>query len=286
MGSLEDTTLTITSGGLTRTADVHVPPGYDPAKGAPLAMTYHFAGGTPELMALTTSLNAAADARGFIVVYPAGVGGSWNAGGCCGPASVPPTVDDIGFTRDLLAAIEQAYCVDPHRVFATGLSNGALMVERVGCELGDRFAAIAPVAGVIDIPVGREGLRPICRREPVSVFEVHGTGDTSMPYNGGLGMPPVPVTGNLNFISVPRNIELWRKKDECSPQSRVVYQKGDTTCVAWSNCEDESTAELCTIDGGGHTWPSGFVPPLFGKTSTDLDASGAILDFFAAHSRD
>jgi polyhydroxybutyrate depolymerase len=59
----------------------------------------------------------------------------------------------------------------------------------------------------------------------------------------------------------------------------TAYQKGDATCARWTCAAD---VELCTIDGGGHTWPGG-VPLPTGKTSRDLDASARIVDFFAAH---
>ena len=55
--------------------------------------------------------------------------------------------DDIAFIGALLDAVEQSVCVDASRVYATGVSNGGGMVARLACELSDRLAAIAPVAG-------------------------------------------------------------------------------------------------------------------------------------------
>ena len=37
-----------------------------------------------------------ANARGLVIVYPLGVGRSWNAGGCCLPAS-GTGIDDVGY---------------------------------------------------------------------------------------------------------------------------------------------------------------------------------------------
>lgn len=47
----------------------------------------------------------------------------------------------------MLDALGREPCVDARRVYATGLSNGGVMAHRPGCELSDRIAAIAPVAG-------------------------------------------------------------------------------------------------------------------------------------------
>ena len=67
--------------------------------------------------------------------------------------------------------------VDPRRVYATGMSNGAMMCYRLAAELSDRIAAIAPVAGTMAI----ETCRP---RRPVSVLHFHGTKDTLVLFEG------------------------------------------------------------------------------------------------------
>ena len=43
----------------------------------------------------------------------------------------------------------QIYPIDPKRIYATGISNGGMMSHRLGIELSDRFAAIAPVVGAV-----------------------------------------------------------------------------------------------------------------------------------------
>ena len=58
-------------------------------------------------------------------------------------------VDDVAFIRALLDDLMRAYQVDAKRVYATGMSNGAIMAYRLASELSDRIAAIAPVAGAV-----------------------------------------------------------------------------------------------------------------------------------------
>ena len=53
-------------------------------------------------------------------------------------AAAPPSsedVDDVGFVTDILAEASGRLCVDPNRVFATGMSNGAYFAHRLGCAL-------------------------------------------------------------------------------------------------------------------------------------------------------
>ena len=60
---------------------------------------------------------------------------------------VPGLPDDVVFTRALLDLVATRTCVDPARVYATGVSNGGGLAARLGCALADRLAAVAPVAG-------------------------------------------------------------------------------------------------------------------------------------------
>ncbi|MGK4005277.1 PHB depolymerase family esterase [Sorangium sp. So ce1036] len=272
----------VTSGGLERVALLHVPSWLrQRGKGAPLVLDFHHANGTPEMEAALSGLSALADERGLLVAYPAGVGGSWNAGACCGQAWVDG-VDDVGFTRDLIDAISDEHCVDPGRIFVTGMSNGALMAHRLGCELADTIAAIAPVAGVLHL-APEDTCAPT---RPVSVLHVHGTEDPSIPYDGGTGWVPVPMPGSLEFISVAQSLATWRDRDRCADTSHRTHARGDTTCTAWSRCADGAAVEHCAVEGGGHTWPGGGdLPPVFGPKSETFHASERMLDFFEEHAR-
>ena len=64
------------------------------------------------------------------------------------------------------------------RVYATGMSNGAMMALRLGCQT-NTFAAIAPVAGTL--------MTDCSHAQPTSVLQIHGTADDRVPYNGGPG---------------------------------------------------------------------------------------------------
>lgn len=264
-GVAGDSVVTVTSSGVPRTAILHVPASYDPKKGTMLVLNFHgFTSDGAQEEALS-AMNASSDAHGFVVSYPYGIAQSWNAGACCGTAA-STGVDDIQFVRDLLASLETDYCIDPKRIHSTGMSNGGFLTNRIGCEMSDTFASIAPVAGVIGVPTCTPS-------RAVPVLHFHGSADPLVPYAG---------SATLGFISVPDSIAKWRTNDGCSEASSTIYQKGDATCVAWSACAQGSEVVLCTIDQGGHTWPGGLPIP-FGKTSTDINATDTMIDFFDAH---
>jgi polyhydroxybutyrate depolymerase len=274
-----DGSATIQSAGGTRDYFVHVPPSYDPTAGAMLVVNYHgFSSNAPEEVILAR-MNAVADARGFIVVYPDGVAASWNAGDCCG-VGWTNSVDDVQFTRDLVAKIESDYCVDKDRVYATGMSNGGFMAHRLGCAASDIFAAIAPVAGVL-------GIDPATCTPPraVPVLDFHGTADPIVPYAGGTPVSPVDLgsTIPISFRSVDTTIGAWRSIDRCVGDTTKIYAQGDATCLEFSGCAEGASVVQCTIDGGGHTWPGGVPVPTLGYTSMDISATDTMIDFFVAH---
>lgn len=266
--------LTMTHDGLVRSTLLHVPDGYDATRGAMLVLNFHGFTSAGWQQALLTGMNERADERGFIVAYPQGVAVSWNAGDCCGTAWTD-AVDDVGFVRALIDRIAEEYCVDPRRVYATGMSNGGFLSHRLACELSDRVAAIAPVAGVMGIDAGE-----CAPARPVPVWAFHGTRDLLVPYEGGTPVVSELGTG-IVFRSVDATLGHWAAHNGCRDERVTLYEEGDATCVAYAGCD--APTRLCTIAGGGHTWPGGLPIPFLGSTSRDLDATEAMLDFFEAH---
>ena len=263
-----DVTWNITSGGLPRVVIVHVPANYDPSRGVALVLNFHgFTSDAPQ-EAILSLMNDKADNEGFIVAYPYGTGTplSWNAGACCGTAAASG-VDDIQFVRDILAKASTDLCIDPTRIYATGMSNGGFLSHRIGCEMADTFAAIAPVAGVLGVPTCTPS-------RPMPVLHFHGTSDPLVPYNGdpAMGFPPVLDT-----------FHGWADRDGCTGTPTQTYAKGDATCQTYDQCAGGAEVTLCTIDGGGHTWPGGTPVPSLGATSTDINATDAMWTFFSAH---
>jgi polyhydroxybutyrate depolymerase len=175
-----DTTRTLIHAGRERSYIVYVPPGYDPARATPVVLVFHGGGGHAENARMMTGFDAVADAAGFIVVYPNGTGRlpdrllTWNGGRCCGYA-LEQNVDDVGFVRALLADLGTVVNVDARRIYAAGMSNGAIMSYRLACELADVIAAIGPVAAT-------QNLDACTPARPVPVLHIHGDADKHAPY--------------------------------------------------------------------------------------------------------
>lgn len=271
----------LTHDGRIRTFRVHLPPGYDGAAPVALVLMFHGAGSTAQKIEQSTGWSPIADREGFAVVYPNGTGQSqtWNGGGCCGGAA-NSEVDDVGFTAAMLDHLEAELCIDRRRVFASGMSNGAIMTHRLGCELSARFAAIAPVSG--------PEMSPTCTpAHDVAVLHTHGTADGIVPFGGGDG-----CGDNATFPSVPATMERRRVLNRCDATTTHLFDQGDGECTGYDHCDDGADVVLCRIVGGGHSWPGGSASeslapcPTDGDQSTTFVASEVIWRFFSAHGRD
>ncbi len=266
----------VATGGGSRSFRVHVPPGYEPTRATPVVLMFHGGGGNArQFQERSAQMDPIADREGFITVYPQGTGalGTWNGGLCCGRAA-QDNVDDVGFVAALLDHLEGALCVDRHRVFATGMSNGALMSHRLACELSQRIAAIAPVAGTL-------GVEPCTPERPVALMQIHGTEDGHVPWEGGVGCGP----SGADFTSVPSTLEGWRQRNGCASTTSELFTQGNGRCVGFDGCA--APAVLCTLEGSGHSWPGGDPAaniancPADGPQSDSFSASEVAWRFFA-----
>jgi polyhydroxybutyrate depolymerase len=269
---------TLRVNGVERTYLLDVPPSYRPGTPAPLVMVFHGAGGSGRRMAPHTGFSRLAGREGFVAVYPDGLGRRWNDG-----RSALATQDDVGFVKALLDTLERELTLDSTRVYAAGISNGAMFSYRLACELRGVFAAIAPVAGATPA-----NLAESCgRTAPVSVLAIQGTADPLLPYAaGGVG------GGRGSVLSAAGSIAFWARVAGCGAAPAVTDEPDrahDGTRVRvtmYSGCRDGRAVELYTMEGGGHTWPGG--PPVgrsVGRVSREIDATALIWAFFARHPR-
>jgi len=275
-------TRTITVGGLSRTYLVHVPKGHDQQTPMPVVLALHGATTNGPMMAWFSGLNRKADQAGFIAVYPNGTGTHssffWNGGICCGSA-MQNKVDDVAFMNALLDDLMRDFRVDAQRVYATCMSNGAIMVYRLASELSDRIAAIGPVSG----SVGTEACQP---KRPVSILHFHGTKDEYIPFMGGRG--DRSITGT-DFPSVDDSVKTWVKANGCgeTPKIDQLSKTGDETTVTrktYSGGKDGTEVVLVVIEGGGHTWPGMQSPAkTLGKSTLTVSANDLMWEFFQKH---
>ena len=177
-------TIDVPVGPRRRSAVVCVPAGAAPPPGWPLVLAFHGGQSHPEVMRRFSGLDALAAEGRAVVAFPAGTGSregvlTWNGGNCCGEARGDDS-DDVGFAAAVIDAVAGRLPIDPRRVHASGMSNGAMMAYRVAAELSPRIASIAPVAGPL-------ALAAIAPARAVPVLHFHGTLDQFTPLEGGVG---------------------------------------------------------------------------------------------------
>lgn len=231
-----DHDLTLDHDGQTREYKLHVPPQYDRCARLPLVFMLHGGFGSSENAAEDYGWNEKADAEGFFVCYPDGTGTiqTWNAMHCCGYAR-RNDVDDVGFIAALIDEVTRFARIDSHRIYATGMSNGAMLSHRLGAERPDLFAAIAPVAGAVG---GQENtdapfVFPPNPASPVPIIIFHGTADTHVLYDGGETQAGV---GDRVDVSVAESADFWVQANGCdSIPTRTI--SGNIIRDRWAGCD-------------------------------------------------
>ena len=266
-----DHTRTLISGGVERKYILHIPPNYDQSQPTALVLAYHGIDLNAQEMMRISGFSAQADQDNFLVAYPEGSGSrqSWNGGSCCGEAMLRK-VDDVEFTRAMIDDIAQQANVDHSRIFATGFSNGAIMVYRLACDLADQIAAIGPVAAA----PATTSCNP---SRPVPVIHFHGDADRLNPYEGG------ELSGGREFMSVEEGIDLWLGLDGCPSQAQET-QTGNIVHRLYAPCQQDSAVELYKILGGEHAWPGGeAVSAQVGESTEEIEATSLMWAFFEEH---
>jgi polyhydroxybutyrate depolymerase len=271
---------TINIDGRERTYLVYRPATVPVAATTPLVVVLHGAVGTGAQAETSYGWDAEAERGRFLVAYPNGVRRAWAASErCCGmPARA--NIDDVGFIKKMVAAIAADAPVNARRVYATGISNGAMLAYRLGCDT-TLFAAIGPVAGTM---VNQ------CRRPaPLSLIHIHGTADRVIPYGGGpssLGNGRGRPYRQISGPPVPQLIASWRAIDRCGAPTDETSGVVSTSAAT---CPDGRAVDLITITGAGHQWPGLVLPSgaerqrQIDPPSRALDATSTIWLFFAAH---
>jgi polyhydroxybutyrate depolymerase len=259
-----DHVLNFTADGNSHQALLHVPRG---APGRlPVVLAFHGARYGARFVAAYYGLSRVADKQRFIVAHPqASHDVFWQLS--------PSQTDDVDAVRALLDRATGLPCVDRSRIYATGASNGGGFTARLGCEMADRLAAIAPVAG------GYAPLGPCHPARPVPVLEIHGTRDQVVPYGG---------TGDEHEGSVARFLGEWTDLDHCSgPPARTVVQRG-VLRLLWSACAGGSVVEHLRLAQTNHGWPGGDTEaagmhdhPIPSEDPTGVNAAEAVWDFLS-----
>lgn len=182
------------------------------------------------------------------------------------------------FTLELLDHLQATFCIDTHRIYAAGKSNGGGFTGLLACDpdATERIAAFAPVSGAFYL--NPDGNSPTCNpgRKPIPIMEFHGFNDSTILYAGG------PNTrGNAQTSSISSYVDDWARRDGFTvADSNVTYLcsgKMKVTRYSWDDVVIHYN--YTNLD---HDWPS---EEPNGDTQTKLtcaeaEATSIILEWF------
>ncbi len=276
--------LTLKHDGLVRSYQLYLPESRPADARLPLLLALHGRAGDGARMARLTGFDQRAERHGFIVAYPNSLQNHWNyLHGIPGAQAGP---DDVDFLVALTRVLSAAYPVDSERVYATGISNGGFMAQRLACEADGPIAAFASVAA------GGFGVMPkICRRiRPIDALYIHGTEDRTIPW-AGAGVRD--GQGNQQTVALPvsSSLKYWADRNGCNPDvSMRELPAGGLSpgtrvrIIETRECVRDARVALYAVLGGGHNWPGveGVIAPaVAGAVNLDIHASDVIWSFFS-----
>jgi len=270
---------------------VHLPPLPSSQVALPMITSFHTMAETAEMMESLTHMSDLADREQIIVVYPeglekanvqgwlpGGIGHTWNGGTCC-PKETTSKVDDVQFTKDLLKVLPSKVAdlsgnkltIDERRVYATGGSNGAFMVNRIACQAPSLFAAVAPVGGLIGngsaIVWSDDPFDCPPPPTPLPVLHFHGILDPLVPWLGN------PLLG-FSSVSTYKSIRKYLAHVPDDASGTTSFKNGSVECTTFGGMANNFT--FCK-HGSGHCWPGSTEQ---GSCTLDIDATEQIWQFF------
>jgi polyhydroxybutyrate depolymerase len=170
-----------------------------------------------------------ASGEAAVVVYPTGLRSTWDIETTDGNA-------DHAFLEAIVDRVVRELPVDRARVFGTGYSSGAFLMNFMACAKPGFFRAIGSNAG--SAPYQRaqtfpNGYTKCPGQKPVPMIALHGTRDFGVSLQSG------------RFSA-----EYWAYVNNCS------LSRWETTgypqCRAFTDCAGGNDVAYCEIDGLGH----------------------------------
>lgn len=263
----------------------------------PLVLVLHGHGGSAA-QALGQKLGASplavwlqiADREGVLVAAldgsKAGDGkAGWND--CRRDAPGNPPTDDVAFAAAVVQKLVGAGRVDPQKVYAMGMSNGAMMTYRLAQELNPPLAGFVAVSGLM----ASDSRCALPQSRPVPAMVIAGTEDPLVPYQGGQvsvgGARRGGVLGAEATLAA-----LLRVNQNTAPGRRSVFGVAQQRDGSWVERldfgapNDPARVALLTVHGGGHIEPSisqryrPFYERLVGRQNHDIESAEVAWQFF------
>ncbi|WP_158231035.1 alpha/beta hydrolase family esterase [Rhodopirellula bahusiensis] len=288
--------------GKEREYRIHVPGNLPDDSEVPLVVCFHGGGGNSR-MASMMGLTPVSDREGFIAVYPNAIDKHWNDGRDSPMfAEHDQAIDDAAFVMELIERVCNEHPIDRDRIFATGISNGGFMTQRLAIEHSETFAAVAVVIATMGEPLSKR-FKP---ESPVSILYMNGTKDRLVPYDGGPVVKPLMnrfnrVEGHEDAprgrgISTDDAVAKWVAHNQTKRDPKIEFvpdiddeDGSHIESSLWEGGKRGTAVMLHKVVGGGHGIPGGsqYMPErLIGKSNQDVNGFDLIWDFFQKHARE
>ncbi|MET0902321.1 MAG: PHB depolymerase family esterase [Acidimicrobiales bacterium] len=267
---------TINVRGAERRYLLTTPSAHDGETPLPVVFDFHGLLEGAEVHATMSQWSALAEEEGVVAVFPHGTGDPifWDF-----DISDTDGNDDLAYTDAVLAELGDQLCIDQRRIYATGLSNGAMFTSALLCARAEVIAAAAPVAGLVDL----DGCNPA---RPVPVLTYHGTADPILLFNGGVDLSAIsgggggPTTtappADLDGEGYPAAVAAFAERNGCDPEP-TDSELADEVLRRVYDCPEGADVEFLIIEGGGHAWPSSefsrSIETIVGPTTFDVDGT-------------
>jgi len=214
-----------------------------------------------------------------ILIYPQGIAAKWQG--------IPgSTANDTGFTADILNSLEEDYCIDSSRIYATGKSDGAGFTNTLACDrtLSTRIAAFAPVSGAFyqaQLPCEPTSTDIQCTpgREKIPFLEFHGGNDSTINYFGG-------ERKDACLPAITYFVQMWAMRNGISLQFNTSLTALDTVIFTYGTGSDAGLVTHVFDTNIGHDWPSTLPNSdnsQAGRHVASFNASTAVMDFFSQY---
>ena len=258
------------SSGEQREYLLYVPKSLNPSKAVPLVINIHGFSQWPANQRDVSQWNKMADEKGFIVVYPSGLGFPKRWRVTQNSEDPSGVAQEVQFFEDLIDKLSSEFSIDPARVYVNGLSNGGGMSLRLACSLPERIAAIGGVAGAYLVDLDE------CAGGVPGIF-FHGQADEIVPFEGGASR-----NFDVPFPNIADFVEDYAQLNGCNPDENVILKEGNILGVRYEGCKPGADVVFYTIADGGHTWPGGNPLPesITGKTTQEINATRLMWEFF------
>jgi len=181
-----------------------------------------------------------------IIVYAQGYNSSW-AGASY---SIVTLQQDFTYISDVLASLRSEFCINTQKIYATGFSLGAALVDLIACDstLSAQFAAFAPHSGSY---YQENNSSHTCTpsRSPEPILFIAGGEDSNVPYDGGVG------EGGL-LPGVQTVVDRWVTRNKCTQITEAQFSNNDVQHWSWQCQGYQNITQLWKVDDMDHQWAS------------------------------